>query len=151
MGDENSSYGSRNTPKKVVFGGRRESGCGRETLTVRDGGALVVEVDTLPSRGEGSGSARRRGYVRNRARAEKAASFGRKSGHAFVFYFDRCRMLLPGARLDSGRSCRTIIHISKISTRRGVPQHARTARYPPSKFAVFAFRSVCFPIFGEGD
>ena len=76
MGDENSSYGSRNTPKKVVFGGRRESGCGRETLTVRDGGALVVEVDTLPSRGEGSGSARRRGYVRNRARAEKATPFG---------------------------------------------------------------------------
>ena len=76
MGDENSSYGSRNTPKKVVFGGRQESGCGRETLTVRDGGALVVEVDTLPSRGEGSGSARRRGYLRNRARAEKATPFG---------------------------------------------------------------------------
>ncbi len=70
--------------------------------------------------------------------------------YAFTFYFDRCRMLLPGARLDSGRSCRTIIHISKISTRRGVPQHARTARYPPSKFAVFAFRSVLFPHFWRG-
>ena len=76
MGDENSSYGSRNTPKKVVFGGRQESGCGRETLTVRDGGALVVQLDTLPSRGEGSGSARRRGYLRNRARAGKVAPFG---------------------------------------------------------------------------
>ena len=83
MGDENSSYGSRNTQKKVVFGGRQESGCGRETLTVRDGGALVVEVDTLPSRGEGSGSARRRGYVRNRARAEKATPFGYFRGLRF--------------------------------------------------------------------
>ena len=76
MGDGNSSYGSRNTPKKVVFGGRQESGCGRETLLVRDGGALVVQLDTLPSLGEGSGSALRRGSVRNRARAEKATHFG---------------------------------------------------------------------------
>ena len=76
MGDENSSYGSRNTPKKVVFGGRQESGCGRETLTVRDGEALPVQVDTLPSRGEASGIARRRGYVRNLARAGKATPFG---------------------------------------------------------------------------
>ena len=56
------------TQIKVVFGGRQESGYGRETLTVRDGGALPVQVDTLPSRGEGSGIARRRGYVRNRER-----------------------------------------------------------------------------------
>ena len=83
MGDEDSSYGSWNTKKKVVFGGRQESGCGRETLTVRDGGALVVEVDTLPSRGEGSGSARRRGYVRNRARAEKVTPFGYFRGLRF--------------------------------------------------------------------
>ena len=76
MGDEDSSYGSRNTQIKVVFGGRQESGCGRETLTVRDGEALPVQVDTLPSRGEGSVNARRRGYVRNRARAEKATFLG---------------------------------------------------------------------------
>ena len=134
MGDENSSYGSRNTPKKVVFGGRQESGCGRETLTVRDGGASVVQVDTLPSLGEGSGSARRRGYVRNRARAEKASLFE----YFFVFDFPQkwkwCKIVFPGARLDSGRGYRALIHISKIWTRRGAPQRALLARYPPSKF-----------------
>ena len=134
MGDENSSYGSRNTPKKVVFGGRQESGCGRETLTVRDGGALVVEVDTLPSRGEGSGSARRRGYVRNRARAEKASLFEYFFVADFTQKCKRCKIVIPDARLDSGRGYRALIHISKIWTRRGAPQRALLARYPPSKF-----------------
>ena len=69
----------------------------------------------------------------------------------FAFYFGRCKMLLPGARLDSGRGYCVLIHFSKISTRGGAPQHARTSRYPPSKFAVFAFWSVCFPIFGGGN
>ena len=106
MGDENSSYGSRNTPKKVVFGGRQESGCGRETLTVRDGGALVVQLDTLPSRGEGSG-VRAAAVLCAIGRApKKRPLLGTFMGYRFAFYFGRCRMLLPGARLDSGRSCR---------------------------------------------
>ena len=134
MGDENSSYGSRNTPKKVVFGGRQESGCARDTTTVRDGGALPVQVDTLPSRGEASGIARRRGYVRNRARAEKASLFEYFFVADFTQKWKLCKIVFPGARLDSGRGYRALIHISKISTRGGAPQHARTARYPPSKF-----------------
>ena len=85
MGDENSSYGSRNTQIKVVFGGRQESGCGRETLTVRDGEALPVQVDTLPSRGEASGIARRRGYV--------AQSGARRKSEPFWVLF--CRRLYP--------------------------------------------------------
>ena len=46
-------------------------------------------------------------------------------------------MLLPGARLDSGRGYRALIRISKIWTRRGAPKRVRLARYPPSKFGVF--------------
>ena len=106
MSDEDSSYGPRNTQIKVVFGGRQESGCGRETLTVRDGGALVVEVDTLPSRGRGAG-VRAAAVMCAIGRApEKRPLLGTFMVDGFRFYFGRCRMLLPGARLDSGRSCR---------------------------------------------
>ena len=131
---KDSIYGSWNTQIKVVFGGRQESGCARDTTTVRDGGALPVQVDTLPSRGEGSGNARRRGYVRNRARAEKASLFEYFCVFDFTQKWKWCKIVFPGARLDSGRGYRALIHISKIWTRRGAPQRALLARYPPSKF-----------------